>query len=308
LIDVLIAELAQALPRPLADRLAAGDCQGAIPDWLIDAAVYRSIAQDPSLARRFLLELESGPGKAGLALARAFAWTMEPPPRDAGWFRRDLLGMILQLGLAAAVLVTRCVLFLVMAALLGAETGWSLDSLPRGLLGLDLLASAREGGLFACAMLDLAVLWLGVEAVGVPRLLESMRQRPARRSGLPPPLAWRTDTFYVLWFLQAASLQVIFGIALGMALRRSAFTALPSLSCWTGLIGIALTGLVAFRLVLGMMWSTFRLGTGKLVQGPTRAAAMRCRLNQPTDQPIETPASRCDDREWSESAITRRRE
>jgi hypothetical protein len=268
LIEVLISDLATALPRPLADRIQAESCTGSFSDWLFAAAVCRSIADDPSLARRFLVELESGPAKAGLALARALAWKMEPPPRDAAWFRRDLLGMILQLALAALVLLMRCVLFLGLAAPLGAEPGWSIVCLPRGLLGLDILANAAEDGLFTCAMLDLAVLWLGFEAAVAPRLFESMRQLPARRRGLPPPLAWRTDTFYVLWSLQATILQAVFGTVLGLTLFRTALTP-PSLpNHWASLVGIGLTEVVALCLALCGMRKVFCLGTGKLGQGP----------------------------------------
>jgi len=111
---------------------------------------------------------------------------------------------------------------------------------------------------------------MGFETSVAPRLFEAVRQHPARRNGLPPPLAWRRDAFHLLWHLQASSLQGAVGGLLGLALFRTALTTGALVSHWGALVAIGLNGLVALIVTVKMTRSTMRLGSCELLHDPSR--------------------------------------
>ena len=93
IVDLLLEDLAAAVPAPLAAPLRAADSPGTALDWLFAGAVYLAVADDPYLAGRFLVLVADDPRAAGLAMATALASKQEPPPRSAAWHRRDRLGL-----------------------------------------------------------------------------------------------------------------------------------------------------------------------------------------------------------------------
>lgn len=202
--EVLIAEVTAGLPPPVAERLRGASDIGSLLDWLGAGAVYAWIADDPFLREQFLHELKQGPSRAGLALARALAARMEPPPRDVAWHERDRAGLVLQMIVAVLLLSGRAFLFAWLAA--PARDGLcdvtSLDELLRGLVGADLFRGA-EGHFYPFAIF---LLWLVGEAALGPRLLEEARCLPARLHQKPPPLPWRAEVFSVFWTFQALAL------------------------------------------------------------------------------------------------------
>jgi hypothetical protein len=261
-VEVLFNEFAATLPAPLAARLRAADSPGTTIDWMFAGAVYRAVADDPFLAAQFLARIETNPREAGMAMASALASKQEPPPRDAAWHRRDRLGLTLQLGVAALVLIGRFMLFMALAALIQPPmTPITPSTVLPVMLGLDLFQAARDGGLANSPWLALAVVWVGVEALAVPHLLEFLRQLPARLQRNPPPLSWRIDTFFVLWYMQAMIPLLIVEAALFLAMGRMAIMETPSLIQSATLIGLGLTGAAALGLALGLARSTLRLGT-----------------------------------------------
>jgi hypothetical protein len=208
--EVLIAEAAAGLPPPLAEQLRGAGDVGSLLDWLGAGAVYSWIADDPFLREQFLHELKQGPSRAGLALARALAARMEPPPRDAAWHERDRAGLALQMIVAVLLLGGRAFLFAWLAA--PARDGFcdvtSLGELLRGLVGADLFRGTDSH----FYPLTIFLLWLVGEAVLGPRLLEEARCLPARLQQKPPPLPWRAEVFSVFWAFQAVAL-LLAGVA-----------------------------------------------------------------------------------------------
>jgi hypothetical protein len=265
LVEVLLAEFAAAMPEPLAARLRAADSPGTAIDLMFAAAVYRAVAGDPHLTRTFLTMVGSNPRAAGVALATALASKQEPPTRDTGWHRRDWAGLVLQLVAACLVLLFRCLLVVVAAAVLRPiEATAILRSRLPDLIGPELFSGIPTGDLPASVILALAAVWLGLEAVAAPRLFESLRQLPARRRGLPPPLAWRADAFHVVWYVQASGALLLVDAGLFVLLRRMAILETASVIRWSAIAGLGLAAAVALGLVLGLARSTLRLGTGKM--------------------------------------------
>jgi hypothetical protein len=206
--EVLIAEVAASLPSPLANRLRSAASVDRLQDWLAAAALYPLVAHDPRLAKRYLAELGENPREANQALLRAHAAHAQAPRRDATWYWRDLLGACYQVSYALFMLLVRGLLFGALACWAGLTTAaWSDPALYlRGLLGWDLLAGTVTDPTYTILALGAAGLWLGKEAIGGTEIMETLRQRPARRAQLSLPVTWRADTFYLLWYAQSAAL------------------------------------------------------------------------------------------------------
>lgn len=203
--EILILEVAAGLPDVLAARLKVAPTVGATQDWLAAGAVFHWARSDPSLERQFLRELGDNPKQAGLALARALA-AREPPARDAAWKIRDQLGLAFQLFVAGLFLFVRGLLLTFLNPF--SAVSWTCDvtMLPRGIAGVDLLTAPMTRWQCVAGFFTGGLLWLCLEVTLAPRLMEYIRQLPAYVKTLPPPLSWRLDTFYVLWFAQVLTL------------------------------------------------------------------------------------------------------
>jgi hypothetical protein len=202
-----------------------------VTDWIAAGAMHRWI-EDPSLRRTFVNELQRDPRRAGLALAKSIAAKMEPPSREAAWYRADRMGLALQLTLIAWVLGCRGI---AISLLSYCASGFQLPvSWPAlmfaSLLDYPLLFADAGRGLLFPAILLCAASWHAVEAKWTPRWMENTRQWPSRRKGLMPPLSWRLDTFESAWFLQSAALCLAVSAAASRALIQ---TVLTDPSIWT---------------------------------------------------------------------------
>jgi hypothetical protein len=263
--EVLIDEVAAPLPAPLAARLRAMPTVGQVQDWIAAGAVYSLVADDPYLARRFLEELDSNPRLANLALAKAYASRMEPPPRDARWYRMDRWGLFLQVVVATLILLARGLLF----GLLGrcvARAPVPLDRVVwlRSLLGLDLIAESPAVGPLTLAALAGAALWLGWEAIIGARIMEDARQLPARWRSLPPPLSWRADGFYLVWYGQAVGLLALVVARCFMLLGETVIATDSFAVAWSVAIAIGVSLIATIGAVARSVRATLSLGTKAL--------------------------------------------
>jgi hypothetical protein len=262
LVEVLLAEFGATLPEPFAARVRTADSPGTAIDWMFAAAVYRAVADDPFLAKQFLARVDSDPRAVGIAMATALASKQEPPRRDAAWHHVDWAGLFLQLSAAAIILVARWLLLIPLASLVRPSVMTaSLTSNMGEWFGPGRLTGLRASEVTVSILLTMAAVWLCLEAVVVPRLLEWLRQLPARRRGFPPPLAWRTDTFYVLRYVQAMAVLLVVEAALFITLGRMAFFSTLSVIHWTTVIGMALVGAGALGLAVDLARATLSLGT-----------------------------------------------
>ncbi len=205
--EVIAEEIAASLPTPVAERLRTASNLAELHHWLAAGAIYRTIQHDndPELAKRFLDHVASNPAQAVLAYGQAMAEQMAPGLRDRRWHRMDYLGLALQLAAAAVVLLARGIILTALSWWLrGPGTpptllAGVLEALawpPRAFGGFPRTLS---GGLGPA----IAALLLALEAACAPFLFEALRRLPARIAHITAPLAWRTDTFYLLWFAQA---------------------------------------------------------------------------------------------------------
>jgi len=237
--ELLIRDIATSLPPELAAFLEATPAVADVQRWLAAGEIYHWVSEDQFLARTFLREVGSDPRRAGLALARAFAARMEPPPRDAQWHRCDRLGLALQLALAVVLLVARSLLFDALARGMTFPDLWEfgLAEFLWGIVGLGLLSGEAPAGLLGAVSLSGAVAWLALEGSLAPRAMEKLRRLPAQLKGLPPPLAWRADALYALWVAVSAVL------LLGLCTRY-----------WLDVVGAASsTGELAIEVVAGLL-------------------------------------------------------
>ncbi len=204
--EVLMRDLAASLPAELAKRLEAATTVGDVHDWLAAGAVYRWLEEDTYLSRLFLEEVSNDPKSAGLTLAKALAARMGPVARDAQWHCYDRIGLVLQLGVASLLLVCRGLPLYILDH--NSRYGFSFPpelghaEVMRGVVGLTLLPRGLSVVSLSNALLGCATLWLVFEAVYAPRVMESVRQFPAKLQNIPPPLIERVDTFYVIWVIQ----------------------------------------------------------------------------------------------------------
>ncbi len=239
LVDVLLADFAQALPELFASRVRTAGTTMTAMDLMFAAAVYRAVADDPFLAREFLARVDADPRAAGLALARALAAKQEPPPRDAAWHRRDCLGLMLQIVAVVLIVLGRYALFVFLAAPIGPPaTPITQSSVLPVMLGLDLFRKASQVGSKESMWLTLAVAWTALEASAVPHLLEFLRRLPAVMRREPPPLPWRIDAFHVVWYAQTVDVEFLALAALCRALALSPGPQLTPL-LWTLLMPAA---------------------------------------------------------------------
>lgn len=207
--ELLIQEVSAALPPDLRARLSAAPSVAAAQDWIAAGTIYTWLKGDAYLAQQFLGAVTANPSQAALALARAFASRMEPPPRDRPWRVRDRLGLALQLGVGCIFLVCRGLLFVLLDCFAkGTNLDFRLAAIVNGMAGGGLLQTNLASAPAAVVALGAAAVWFGLEAVLAPRIMELARQLPSRWNGRPPPLAWRTDTFYWLWWGQALAFLV----------------------------------------------------------------------------------------------------
>jgi len=172
--EILIKEVEASLPRELCHRLREAATLTEVNDWIAAGALFRWVARDPYLSRIFLEGILVNPRDAGMILARAIASRMEPPERNARWRRLDCIGILFQSAFALLTLFARVALMSV--------------------LSFHKVAPCLQVGILG--------IWMALETTLAPGILEYLRQTPALRLGLPPPLSWRSDTFHVFWFLQ----------------------------------------------------------------------------------------------------------
>jgi hypothetical protein len=257
--EVLVAEVAASLPPPVAERLRQAPTVAAAHDWIAAGALYSWLGNDPALGPVFLREVGEDPRRAGLALARAVAARMELPPRTAAWHSADRRGLALAVAAAGLLLGARALLFAGLALLLETATAgdwWS------ALFGVDIAPGRLEDGLIWAVVPGLAALWLGLEAICGPRLLEHLRGWPARRRGLPPPLSWRADALHALWYAQAAGLLLVWTVRCGIQLVQDCLGSEAGADQWSAGL-ILMLWLVA---VLAAVWQSaaaiLKVGTG----------------------------------------------
>jgi hypothetical protein len=196
--EVLIEEVAASLPPELASQLRAARTVPQLNDWLAAGAVYKFIS-DPGVSRDFLGQVGRDPRQAVSALIAALSARTEPPPRSWEWNRRDRLGAALLVAAVGVVLMVRSLLGAILGSFLPNAPGFHVLSSPAGLL-----AACPAAGIPGAIALVFALLWFGVEAVVLPFAMEQLRRLPAVRRQGAPPLAWRADAFYWVWFAQAA--------------------------------------------------------------------------------------------------------
>ncbi|MCX6623657.1 MAG: hypothetical protein NTY38_21835 [Acidobacteria bacterium] len=230
-IDVLIGDIAESLPPELAAIMESTTSPGEVTDWIAAGAMYRWI-EEPNLRGTFVNELKRDPKRAGLALAKAVAAKMEPPPREEAWRRADRMGLALQLTLVTVVIGCRGIaisLLSYFASGFESPVSW-LALMFASLLDYPLLFADAGRGLLLPAVLLCAAVWHAIEAKSVPHWMEHARQWPSRRKGLMPPLSWRLDTFQRAWFLQSAALWLAASAAASRAIIQ---TVLTDPSVWT---------------------------------------------------------------------------
>ncbi len=207
--EILVQEAAASLPSELRTRMEAEPSVERVMDWLGAAAVARWIRNDPVAKRTFLQEVSADPATAGLALARGLAARMEPPTRDAAWQRADRVGLVWQLLFAVGVLLLRIVLFAALSWVGGLSPFISPEMRVLSAFGLGLVIFSPLESLLGVVLTACAGVWLLGEAFLVPPLMERVRQAPARRKGLAPPLSWRVDAFEIVWRGQAVGWMTI---------------------------------------------------------------------------------------------------
>jgi hypothetical protein len=258
--ELLIAEVAAALPPVLGQKLRACPDVGRVQDWLTAGALYGLVANDPVLAKKFLAELGDDPRQATQALLRAQANRMAPPVRNDDWHRHDRRGLALQLGVAVGLLAFRALLFAGLALWAGL-TAWDLALPLRGLASVDFFAGGAGSPGITIWAFGIAGAWLTVEALAGPWALEQCRQLPARQAGAFAPLSWRVDAFHVFWYGQATLLLVLLA-------GRYAWLQVATLwaSGWSGypwvrgvFVALAFAYLVAITWAEGM--SVLKIGT-----------------------------------------------
>jgi hypothetical protein len=258
--EVLIEEVAAALPEPVARQLRSAPTLARVQDWLAAGSIHGLASGDAYLTRRFLAELGDDPRRAALALARALAGRMQPLP-DPDRQRADRLGLVFQLLVACMLLVVRAFLFTVGAAGLRALSQPEPAALLHGLVGLDLLLRPVPDRFLGAALVAAASTWLALEALAGARVIEAVRQGPARLRKLPPLLTWRADAFHAMWFLQATLLLLAFG-ARSLVLVVHAITAAE---CSTAqripALGLALLIAGLLSIVFWRSGRILRLGT-----------------------------------------------
>jgi hypothetical protein len=250
--EVLLQDVAASLPAPLAARMGAARSLDEVHDWIAAGAIYRGIGADAYLSQTFLDEVEKNPQQTGLALAKAFAARMEPPPRDANWHRHDQLGLVLQLTVVGLVLTCRSLLF----NWLGSSSSYE-GGVLQGLVGLPLIINTVPNTFLGAATLFCAAAWLACEAICMPSLMERARQLPARHHELPPPLAWRTDALYGFWFTQSICLMGVICFCYWKHVVK--MLASSETFVWQEAIGIVLLFLVWY--VVASARSMLKLGT-----------------------------------------------
>jgi hypothetical protein len=138
--EVLAGDVAASLPAPLARRMQESESIADLNDWLAAGAMYRWISNDAYLRKILLDEVTRDPKQAGMALAKAVAMRMEPPPREDRWEQCDRTGLLLQLAVAWAFFLCRNVLFYVLGGLGDrSPVHFGLNELFSGIPGLFLL-------------------------------------------------------------------------------------------------------------------------------------------------------------------------
>jgi len=201
--EVLVADVTESLPPEIPDRLRRTQSVDELHDWLAVGSMYRWIGSNPFNREQFFLALEADPKRAGLALARTMSARMDPPPRSREWIKCDIIGLLYQLSFLISILALRGVVLSILAKARGGDFVLpDLTQILDNILPLDLLTTGIPNGLWASLILAWASLWFGVEIFAGPRMMEFLRQWPAKRAHLPPPLSWRKDSLYALWITQ----------------------------------------------------------------------------------------------------------
>ena len=271
--EVLLEEVAAALPEPLARHLRAAPDAARFREWLAAGAVYPLVADDPCAREAFLAEVAANPAVAARAVVRGLAAGMEPPDRGPAWWRLDRIGLALQAGTAAAFLAARAALFTLLVWVGGAAAfPDSAREVVARFVAADLPSGDPQFARFAPLLLVAAAAWLVLEAVAAPHAMEGVRQLPARLHGFPPPLARRTDAVYLLWISQATALAAILtGRAVWLAVSPEYRAAFPNVWWATLAVAVAVGGVLC-RIVAGQFRSLARLGTAPRVD-PSQPSA-----------------------------------
>jgi hypothetical protein len=168
--------------------------------WLSACGVFNLIKDDEYVTNHFLAEVGNDPKSVSSSYLNSMARRVEPPPRDHEWKRRDKFGLWLQLIAIALLLFARTGLFTCVGAVLtSSPIGPVLAALFRNLVGVDVVTLEYQITANALWMMTVPIGWLAVEAGCCRWILERVRQFPARRGDVPPPVSWRIESLYVVW-------------------------------------------------------------------------------------------------------------
>jgi hypothetical protein len=257
-LEVVVAEVKATLPPAFAAQVQAAPDLSALMDWVAAAAMYRWIQDDPAQAAAFLNMLSRGPRRACEAFASSVAVHADPPERDAVWRACDRSGILLQLSVAAGLLLLRAWVVLQLARGAGVATAslplakWLGAAADAPLMPLGVPSTALIAALAAL------VFWHAWEIFLFPRLMERARQLPSAFNDEALPLAWRGSTFYAVWGLQSAAFMACAVVA-GL---HASYLAIPwaqkphaQVVAWVLLIGwVAFIGaVIAVKGVIGLL-------------------------------------------------------
>jgi len=247
--EVLVRDVTAVVTPEIARLIESEPTVERLNEWLASGTLYRWVRDDPELSKQFLERLGNNPKEAGLALAKAYSDRMEPPARDSVWCRCDLVGLALQLLFAMALLVIRGFVFSLIDG-----TASPLEKPPwlalfRRAFGFDLVSLTVTGSILQMAALGGACAWLGFDGIFGLHAMERLRQLPARFMERPPPLSWRTDTFYAAWSVHVALLLSAIGFRAAEAALGSAGSALQRAVCAAIAVLVA-----ALMLALSICW------------------------------------------------------
>ena len=189
LIEVLLADVAQQAPEALRQKLSSVADPGAFLDWLGMALLFRSTPPGAD-ARVLLAQAGNDPQQATMAWVRMVAPLIPPAPPTAEQKASDVLGIVLEVGVAALLYGLRCGLAYLSAGIDGPL--WWLSALT--------YLPLKGGWLFAALGLCLVDLLLA------PCWMDRARLAGFRLGGQKPIIQMRADMFLLAWRPQALAL------------------------------------------------------------------------------------------------------
>jgi hypothetical protein len=205
-------EVAASLPPECARKMRESTPESVAQDWIAVGTIYNWIKSDRTLSSQFIAEVGNRPAEAALALAKAVARSLNPPPPDPRVRQLDRYGLILETGLAAVILLTRGLLLsciLVYVLHIAPSVGVTITIRQIVLPGIEYLNwSAVADWRIALASI-VVTCWLAAECFWVPACLEYVRSLPLRWTRARPYACWRTDALHAVWLAHASSIQCL---------------------------------------------------------------------------------------------------